>query len=76
MTENAVVRVIDEGPGVPESERELIFRRFWRRDRRRLGGAGLGLSIVRRVVEAHGGSISVTNRPEGGAVFSLSFPTA
>jgi signal transduction histidine kinase len=76
VTENAVVRVIDEGPGVPESERELIFRRFWRRDRRRLGGAGLGLSIVRRVVEAHGGSISVTNRPEGGAVFSLSFPTA
>jgi signal transduction histidine kinase len=69
------VRVRDEGPGVPESERELIFRRFWRRDRRRPDSAGLGLSIVARVVEAHGGSITVTNGPVGGAVFALDFST-
>ena len=37
-----MVRVLDEGPGIKEDERELIFQRFWRRDRRRAGGAGLG----------------------------------
>jgi hypothetical protein len=58
---------------VAESERELIFRRFWRRDRLRHGHAGLGLSIVSRIVEAHSGSIAVENRNGGGAVFSLSF---
>ena len=66
-----MLRVMDEGPGVPESEREVIFRRFWRRDRNRAGSAGLGLSIVARVAEAHGGRIGVANRPSGGAVFTL-----
>ena len=65
------VRVSDAGPGVPLSERELIFRRFWRRDRRRTGGAGLGLAIVRRIVDAHGGSIAVTDGETGGATFSV-----
>ena len=65
------VQVSDEGPGVPVSERELIFRRFWRRDRRRTGGAGLGLAIVRRIVDAHGGSIAVTDGETGGATFSI-----
>ena len=68
---NGGVRVSDEGPGVPLSERELIFRRFWRRDRRRTGGAGLGLAIVRRIVDAHGGSIAVTDGEAGGATFSI-----
>jgi signal transduction histidine kinase len=76
VADDGTVRVLDQGPGVPESERELIFRRFWRRDRRRPGSAGLGLSIVSRVVEAHGGSIAVANQPSGGAVFSLSFVIA
>ncbi len=69
------LRVLDDGPGVPEAERELIFRRFWRRDRRRAGSAGLGLSIVARIVEAHQGAVSVENRPTGGASFSLKFAT-
>jgi signal transduction histidine kinase len=68
------IRVQDKGPGVPAGERELIFRRFWRRDRRRAGSAGLGLSIVSRIVEAHGGSISVGDAPGGGAVFTVTFP--
>jgi signal transduction histidine kinase len=66
-----IVRVSDRGPGVPYEDRELIFRRFWRRDRRRTGNAGLGLSIVARVVEAHGGSIAVGDREGGGAVFAI-----
>jgi signal transduction histidine kinase len=68
------VRVLDEGPGVALGERELIFRRFWRRDRSRSHGAGLGLAIVARIIEAHAGKIEVANRPTGGAVFSLTLP--
>jgi signal transduction histidine kinase len=70
------VSVLDRGPGVPAAEREVIFQRFWRRDRRRSGSAGLGLAIVRRIVTAHGATISVEDRPSGGAQFSLSFVPA
>ncbi len=70
---NGMVRVLDEGPGIKEDERELIFQRFWRRDRRRTGNAGLGLSIVQRIADTHAATISVENRPTGGADFSLSF---
>jgi len=71
-----IVRVCDHGPGVAPEDRQLIFRRFWRRDRRRTDGAGLGLAIVLRIVEAHGGTIAVTDHVGGGAVFSVSFITA
>jgi len=70
---SGMVRVLDEGPGIKEDERELIFQRFWRRDRRRTGSAGLGLSIVQRIADTHAATISVENRPTGGANFSLSF---
>jgi signal transduction histidine kinase len=65
------VHVLDDGPGVPEDDHQSIFRRFWRRDRTQGGGRGLGLAIVARVAEAHGGSVDVENRPEGGAMFTL-----
>jgi signal transduction histidine kinase len=67
------IRVLDSGPGIPEPERGLIFRRFWRRDRRRAGSAGLGLSIVKRIVEAHGATIAVADRPGGGTAFTVGF---
>jgi signal transduction histidine kinase len=70
---SGLIEVLDEGPGIKEDERELIFQRFWRRDRRRVGGAGLGLSIVRRIADAHAAIIKVENRPTGGANFSMSF---
>ncbi len=70
------VHVLDRGPGIPQAERELIFQRFWRRDRRRSGSAGLGLAIVRRIVETHGAEISVQDRPSGGAAFALRFTAA
>jgi signal transduction histidine kinase len=69
--EHGTVSVLDQGEGVPVTSREQIFERFWRRDRRRAGSAGLGLSIVKRIVEAHGGTITVKNRPTGGAEFSM-----
>jgi signal transduction histidine kinase len=68
------ITVSDRGLGVPAAEREQIFRRFWRRDRRRQGSSGLGLSIVARIAERHGATISVDNRPGGGAAFILGFP--
>jgi signal transduction histidine kinase len=67
------VNVLDRGQGIADAEREMIFQRFWRRDRRQAGGAGLGLSIVKRVVDAHGGTIAIKIRPGGGAWFSVHF---
>lgn len=74
VTPEPAIYVRDQGPGVPEAERELIFRRFWRRDRRRRGtSGGLGLSIVSRIAEAHRGSVSVANQAGRGAVFVIRF---
>ena len=55
----------------PRPSANSIFRRFWRRDRTQAESRGLGLAIVARVAETHGGSVTVENRPEGGAVFTL-----
>jgi signal transduction histidine kinase len=71
-----MIRVLDQGPGISAVEQQLVFRRFWRLDRRRAGSAGLGLSIVQRIVEAHSATITVENRPTGGAQFSLCFAQA
>ena len=71
IEDDGTVRVRDDGPGIGENERELLFERFWRRDRKRPGSAGLGLSIVRRIVDAHDARISVANRRTGGAEFSV-----
>jgi signal transduction histidine kinase len=68
------ISVSDRGPGVPLAEREQIFRRFWRRDRRRQGSAGLGLSIVAGIADRHGAVVSVSDRAGGGATFTLRFP--
>jgi signal transduction histidine kinase len=70
---NGTVMVQDRGPGISDEEREMIFRRFWRRDRNQQGSSGLGLSIVQRIAELHGATIEVENRAIGGAQFSLHF---
>jgi signal transduction histidine kinase len=66
------VSVRDQGDGVPPELVPRIFRRFWRATRR--GGAGLGLFIVKGLVEAHGGTITVQRAPGGGAEFRFTMP--
>ena len=69
IDENGTVSVLDHGPGVAEDERNLIFQRFWRRDRRKAGSTGLGLSIVQRIAELHSATITLENRRPAGALF-------
>ena len=66
------VTVGDEGPGIPEEIATRVFTRFWRGNRR--GGTGLGLYIVKGLVEAHGGTVEVTRSPSGGALFRFVLP--
>lgn len=73
--EHRALHVMDRGRGVPPEQREEIFQRFQRADRRG-GGAGLGLAIVKRIADAHGAEVRVSDNPAGGAVFSLLFPAA
>jgi signal transduction histidine kinase len=73
VEENGTVSILDEGPGVAENERRLIFQRFWRRDRSKAGSTGLGLSIVQRIAELHSATITVENRHPTGARFSIEF---
>ena len=73
VEDDGTISVLDEGPGISEDERNLIFRRFWRRDRRKQGSTGLGLSIVQRIAELHSAGITVENRKPRGARFSLKF---
>jgi signal transduction histidine kinase len=68
-----LLKVIDHGPGVRPNQRNDIFRRFWQGGRDQNGGAGLGLDIAARTVVAHGGAISVSDAPEGGAIFTMEF---
>ena len=68
----AEVTVADEGTGIPDAVLTRIFVRFWRGDRQ--SGTGLGLYIVKGLVEAHGGSIEVANGDGGGAVFRFVLP--
>jgi signal transduction histidine kinase len=63
--------VRDNGPGIPEHDRSLVFQRFWRGDRQHSKGAGLGLSIVAQIVELHGGSIYLRSALGGGAEFEV-----
>ena len=72
----AVVEVADQGRGVPEARRKDVFRRHWRAGDVRRRGLGLGLSIVERIVSAHGGAAEVGDAPGGGALFSLHLPLA
>ena len=75
----AVIRIVDSGPGVPEGELDKLFRPFYRIDDargRQTGGVGLGLAITERAVRLHGGSVKASNRPEGGLQVEIRLPCA
>ena len=73
----AVIRITDSGIGIPEKELAHIFEPFYRVDKSRTkdtGGYGLGLSLCKTIMEAHGGKIEVESKPEAGTTVSLFFP--
>ena len=71
-----LVAVADQGPGLPPGEEERIFEKFYQVSPGSARGAGLGLTICKSIIEAHGGRIRAANRREGGAVFSFTIPLA
>ncbi|MEA2651849.1 MAG: two-component system, OmpR family, sensor kinase [Chloroflexota bacterium] len=75
-TAGFALEVLDRGPGVDQTDRETIFEAFHRGASARGSGAGLGLATARAAVEAHGGSVTVEDRPGGGASFQMRFPNA
>ena len=69
------IRVEDNGPGFPPEILDKVFDKFFKVDNSKAGGLGLGLSIVKGLVEAHKGTVKVENLPAGGAVFTVTIPT-
>ena len=76
--DKAIIRLCDEGPGIPASERDKALSRFTRLDQRIGSGAGLGLAIARRIAERHNGSLSLAGRPDGtpGLCVTIELPLA
>ncbi len=76
VEDSIALRVADSGPGVTPDEQSRIFDKFYRgrHSARFPHGTGMGLAIAKGIVEAHGGGISVTGRPEGGTIFSMRLP--
>ncbi|MET8171304.1 sensor histidine kinase [Streptomyces clavifer] len=75
--EEVAVEVADSGSGIPEEDLPYVFDRFWRAEKsrnRRTGGSGLGLAIVRKLTEAHGGTVGVVSTVGRGSVFTLRLP--
>jgi signal transduction histidine kinase len=76
--DQVVVSVADRGPGIPPHELELVFDKFVQSSKTKTGGGGtgLGLAIAREILTAHGGKVSASNRPDGGAEFRVTLPAA
>ena len=71
----AEIEVWDEGPGIPKGQEVVLFEKFVRgKSESSVAGVGLGLAICRAIIDAHGGTITAENRPEGGACFRITLP--
>jgi signal transduction histidine kinase len=70
------ISIADRGPGLKSGEENRIFEKFYRSPGTPAGGIGLGLSIAKRLVEAHGGQITAGNRPGGGSIFVVELPAS
>jgi len=71
------IAVADHGIGIPETDQQRVFERFYRADQarsRRTGGTGLGLAIVKHAVQRHGGSVELWSRPGRGSTFTIRLP--
>jgi two-component system, OmpR family, sensor histidine kinase KdpD len=75
-SDEVIVRVVDQGPGLARNELDRVFEPFYRRDGDRRAGAGLGLAIARGFAEANGGRVWAESRPGQGATFALALPRA
>jgi two-component system phosphate regulon sensor histidine kinase PhoR len=77
IKEYIILRVIDDGPGIPAEHLDRLFERFYRVDKGRTrdaGGTGLGLAIVKHIMQSHGGTVAVKSGVEQGCEFICSFP--
>ena len=72
--DHLLISVSDRGPGIPIEATDRLFEKFYRGDNRKTGGLGLGLSIARGLIEAHGGRLTAENRDGGGARFTIRLP--
>ena len=70
----AVLEVADDGPGVPDAERDRVFDRFYRAPEARASGTGIGLTVVRDLVAAHGGTVAIGDEPDAGARVTVRLP--
>ncbi|WP_223508340.1 MULTISPECIES: sensor histidine kinase [unclassified Pseudomonas] len=77
INDGVIIEIGDRGPGIEAKHLDSVFDRFWRAERSRArysGGSGLGLSIARAICQAHGGSITASNRAHGGTLITAEFP--
>jgi len=73
----ALIEIADTGIGIAEEDLEQVFSRFWRADEARdraSGGLGIGLAVVREIIERHGGCVEAARREGGGSVFTIAIP--
>jgi signal transduction histidine kinase len=77
MQDEITITIDDDGPGIPEAELRRVFEPFYRLEQSRsrdTGGSGLGLAIAQSIIQAHGGQITLSNRPQGGLRVTLTLP--